>query len=77
MKKIIIAPAIILMCLFTSCKKDYTCTCIETMNGSTLTMTVKGKTKKKDAENWCKAIEKTSYNSAGTVVSLPWSCNLK
>lgn len=56
MKKIAPIAAIALFAVaFTSCKKEYTCTCSWTYNGTTTSQDVKSGTKltKKDAKSWC------------------------
>jgi len=50
MKKIIIA--LVAVAFFASCKKDYTCTCTESVLNTT-TSTSLGKVKKADAETAC------------------------
>ena len=58
MKKIApIAALALLAVAFTSCKKDYKCTCTTTMNGQTVNTTTidLGKQKKSDAEAACSA----------------------
>jgi len=59
--------------LATSCKKDYQCVCTSTDTNSGVTQTtvttLKAKTKKKDAEEWCKGFEKATVEFMG--VSVP------
>ncbi|MES2681862.1 MAG: hypothetical protein V4635_18355 [Bacteroidota bacterium] len=67
MKKFI---AICIVAAFaTSCKKDYECVCTDTdtSGGTTTTYvnTIKAKTKKKDAEEWCKGFEKSTVEVGG------------
>jgi histone acetyltransferase (RNA polymerase elongator complex component) len=50
------------MMTFTSCKKDYTCTCTFTNGTSTLNIAI-NKAKKKDAQSTCDAAQ-TTYRSA-------------
>ena len=50
MKKIIIA--LVAVAFFASCKKDYTCTCTESVT-NTVTNSPLGKVKKADAETAC------------------------
>ena len=68
----------------TSCKKDYSCVCTSTdkqSNGTieTTVDTYSAKTKKKDAEEWCKAIPKATLVGGGTSVTADDSrtCELK
>ncbi len=75
MKKLFPVMAIALgAALFTSCKKDYNCTCTTTDNGTVIgTSTVSlGKQKKSDAENACSA--KASSSGGGTTITT--SCKL-
>ncbi len=76
MKKLIPMIAVAaLATMFTSCKKDYSCTCTTTASGAT-TATTKyplGKQKKKDAESACNAMN-TSVTAAGMSASV--SCKL-
>jgi hypothetical protein len=54
MKKIFVAVAVV--ALFASCKKDYSCACTTSGNGSNITVTADlGKQKKSDAEDACNA----------------------
>ena len=52
-----------------SCKKDYECVCTatDTVSGVTETTvtTLKAKTKKKDAEEWCKGYQKSTVSVDG------------
>jgi hypothetical protein len=56
MKKIFCLISFITVMILSSCKKDYTCTCITkdsadpTYNGSSIYM---AKMKKKEADTWC------------------------
>jgi len=59
MKKFSIMAAVAICTLgFTSCKKEYTCTCSTTLTGNNTTSTTTinlGKQKKKDADGACEA----------------------
>ena len=59
----------IVVAFATSCKKDYECVCTytDTTAGVTETTvtTLKAKSKKKDAEEWCKGFEKTTVAVGG------------
>ncbi|MBL7692715.1 MAG: hypothetical protein JNM41_14075 [Flavipsychrobacter sp.] len=76
MKKLIPMIAVAaLATMFTSCKKDYSCTCTSSASGST-TSTMKyplGKQKKKDAESACKAMN-TNVTAGSMTASV--SCTL-
>jgi hypothetical protein len=54
----------------TSCKKDYTCVCttVDSTGGVTQTTvdTYKAKTSKKDADEWCAAIPKSTIEVTGS-----------
>jgi crotonobetainyl-CoA:carnitine CoA-transferase CaiB-like acyl-CoA transferase len=54
----------IVVAFATSCKKDYECVCTDTSTTAGVTettvTTLKAKTKKKDAEEWCKGFEKST-----------------
>jgi len=53
MKKVLLVAAVAGLAMV-SCKKDYTCECTTTDNGTVVsTTTVTGKMKKKDADSWC------------------------
>ena len=55
MKKIMLVAAVA-VCVLSSCKKDYTCECTTTDNGTVIqTVTYTGKMKKSDSESWCSA----------------------
>jgi hypothetical protein len=57
MKKITLLAAVIVAASFASCKKNYTCVCTDTYNGTTETYTYDlGKIKKKDAKSKCDAV---------------------
>lgn len=78
MKKLMPVAAIAVFALmFTSCKKDYTCTC--TYSGPSVGVTVSdqkftiSKTTKKDAESKCSGYTST-VSFAGT--STGWNCHL-
>jgi len=66
MKKI--APVAIIALIgalsLTSCKKEYTCSCSYTVNGTTQTSEVKSgvKISKKDAKTWCNAYTSTAWS---------------
>jgi hypothetical protein len=80
MKKFIIVC--IVAAFATSCKKDYTCECTstDTSGGKTHTTvdTFKASSKKKDAEAWCAALPKATYESNGTSTAAdPMTCVLK
>ena len=60
MKKVLFAVAVIGFAM-TSCKKDYTCKCTVTDNGTVLAeSTATGKMKKSDAESWCNGYASTA-----------------
>jgi hypothetical protein len=67
MKKIVMIC--IVAAFATSCKKDYSCVCttVDTSGSTTETTvtTFKAKSKKKDAEEWCKAIPKSTIEVLG------------
>lgn len=66
MKKLFpVAAVAVLAMMFTSCKKDYTCTCTSTVAGTTTTVSGKtGKMSKKDAKAACeKGNVSTSFGS--------------
>lgn len=71
MKKFIPVVAVAaLAMMFTSCKKDYKCTCTVTAAGSSTSATYDlGKQKKKDAEAACSA-------KATSVAGMSYSCKL-
>jgi hypothetical protein len=76
MKKLIPMIAVAaLATMFTSCKKDYTCTCTSTVTGSSAVTTKYplGKQKKKDAESACNAMNATV---SGGGMSASVSCKL-
>lgn len=53
--------------MFTSCKKDYTCTCTITSGGTTTTQALPmNKVSKSDATDACKAAETTYTSVAST-----------
>jgi PBP1b-binding outer membrane lipoprotein LpoB len=64
MKKIASIAAIALFAVaFTSCKKEYTCSCKYDMNGTQQTVDVKSGTKlsKKDAKTWCEGYKVSGW----------------
>lgn len=71
MKKIAPIVALALLAVsFTSCKKDYKCTCSVTVSGVTTSATTDlGKQKKKDAEAACSA-------KATSVAGVTYTCKL-
>ena len=71
MKKIAPIVAIALGAMFTSCKKEYTCSCSYTVGGTTQTVDVKSGTKlsKSDAKTWCTAYTSSAWTGV--------SCSLK
>jgi hypothetical protein len=71
MKKLFpVAAVAALAMMFTSCKKDYKCTCTASYLGTTTSSTVDlGKQKKKDAEAACSA-------KAVTTAGVSYSCKL-
>lgn len=75
MKKLfpIVAVAVVAT-LFASCKKDYSCTCKTTDNGTVLSTTTVslGKQTKKDAEAACSA--KVTGSTGGSTITM--SCTL-
>jgi len=67
MKKLIPITAVaVLALMFTSCKKEYTCTCSTTING--VTTSASGKTSKMSKKDAKAACEKES-TTAGITVS--------
>ncbi|MBA3664449.1 MAG: hypothetical protein H0W61_09610 [Bacteroidetes bacterium] len=64
MKKLVLLSAVIIA-LGTSCKKDYTCECIDNTGNVTTTQTIKGKSSKKAAQSWCDATKTGSYTVSG------------
>lgn len=75
MKKVIIAIAagLLLTAGFTSCKKEYTCSCtVEAMGVSQTTDSKLGKATKKDAKKACES-STTNFTAPGVSVS----CKLK
>jgi hypothetical protein len=48
---------ILLLLTATSCKKTYECTCVSVYAGGTYTSIAGAKSSKKDAQNWCSAIQ--------------------
>lgn len=76
MKKVIIAVAagLLLTTGFTSCKKEYTCTCtLEAMGVSQTTDAKIGKSTKKDAKAACNKLEQGGSSMPGA----SFSCKLK
>lgn len=75
MKKFIPLAAVAVLALtFTSCKKDYSCTCTSTVGGSSASSTTSlGKQTKKDAKAACEALASSS-TIGGTTYSV--SCSL-
>ena len=71
MKKLVPVTAVaVLAMMFTSCKKDYKCTCTASYAGTTTSSTVDlGKQKKKDAEAACSS-------KATTTMGISYSCKL-
>jgi hypothetical protein len=73
MKKILLVAAVAGLSLV-SCKKDYTCECTTTQNGTVVaSSSYTAKLKKKDAESWCSG-NATSTGGGSTITS---SCKLK
>ncbi len=67
--------------LFTSCKKDYTCTCTETitsstMNGTTTVTFPLGKQTKSKATSMCNDEQTTANTSVGNSASDVVTCHL-
>jgi len=75
MKKFIPMTAVAVIALmFTSCKKEYTCTCTSNVGGTTTTASGKTeKMSKKDAKAKCEA-GSSSTTVAGTTISV--TCKL-
>ncbi|MBN8671846.1 MAG: hypothetical protein ACK4EY_15385 [Flavipsychrobacter sp.] len=71
MKKIAPIAALALLAVsFTSCKKDYKCTCTMTVSGVSQTVSYDlGKQKKSDAESACSA-------KATSVAGITYTCKL-
>ncbi|MBL7684190.1 MAG: hypothetical protein JNK00_12595 [Flavipsychrobacter sp.] len=68
-KRILIAGVALMAIAFTSCKKDYTCTCTYANNPS-VNSTSTIKTTKKDAETKCSTLNDAAKPVGGT-------CSLK
>jgi hypothetical protein len=74
-KRFPLAAIAVFVVAFTSCKKDYTCTCYKSTNGVTNASSTTTIHEKKDAaESQCKAME-FHYNVSGTLLSS--SCSIK
>lgn len=67
MKKLIpVAALAVFAMMFTSCKKDYTCTCTWTFAGTSQTVTGSlGKTTKSKAQDACNTSQTNYNNMAG------------
>jgi len=73
MKRVILVAAVSLMAL-ASCKKDYTCECTVTSNGSSATSsTVLENVSKSDAEDACISTSSATFGGQTTTTS----CDLK
>jgi hypothetical protein len=55
MKKLLFSVLAVSAIGLTSCKKDYTCTCVSTGSGYNSTYSATAHLKKKDAQAWCDA----------------------
>ncbi len=54
MKKVVLVAVVAVMATLTSCKKEYTCSCTTTDNGTVIAESkVTGTMKKSEAEDWC------------------------
>jgi len=62
MKNLFIGLGVLAMIGATSCKKDYTCECTVTGNGTTASSSATSKMTKKDAQEWC---DETSSSANG------------
>lgn len=70
MKKITLLAAVIIAASFASCKKDYTCECTTSGNGSSITTTSTVNGKKKDVKTACE-------NGSSTFGSVTTVCSIK
>ncbi len=73
MKKIISAAFLFIVIVFSSCRKEHTCTCVFSNTAVGQTPQVTALTYLKDAKNWCTAYE-TNLNSNGVT---GWTCTVK
>ncbi len=72
MKKVFLFAAVISAFSFASCKKDHTCTCIDSTAGSTADVTTYPKSTKAAARANC-----LSYTSTNSGVTTTTTCTLK
>ena len=61
MKKITLLAVVLVAASFASCKKNYTCDCTWTDDGSSAGSYTSGKIKKKDAKAWCEGNNTSTY----------------
>jgi hypothetical protein len=71
MKKSILMVAVIAAASFTSCKKDRTCTCVDSVGGGTSIVTFT-KASKRDARSQCLSYTRTANGATYTT-----TCTLK
>lgn len=71
MKKIkSVAVIVLIATLFTSCKKDYTCTCSETISGTaTVVGNINIHDSKKNAESKCAQLATSDFGGTGAFVA--------
>jgi hypothetical protein len=76
MKKVFsIVAMVALVATFTSCKKDYTCECVTTVNGAEMGRASATKNlSKSDAEEWCSGSSQSSSVGGSTAET---KCTLK
>ncbi len=72
MKKIAFVALAIFALTFTSCKREWTCTCTASVAGQTATASSSFEATKKDAEESCDAFQSTS-----SVGGVTYSCELE
>ena len=70
MKNICLSAIALFTLLFTSCKKDYTCTCTEKISGvPTIVGTQTIRDISKNAASQCRQYAATNFSSSGAYVS--------
>ena len=72
MKKLVLSIAVVSAFSFASCKKDHTCTCIDSTAGSIATVDVYPKSSKAAARANC-----LSYTQTYSGVTVTTTCTLK
>ncbi len=73
MKKIVLLLALFVVIIFSSCRKDHTCTCVFNNPAVGQTPQITALSYTKDAKNWCTAYQ-TQQNSNGVS---GWTCTVK